>query len=142
MPTNFPQSNARQKVVITGLGTVSSIGFSIKDVKESLETGKSGIVHLEDRKKLGFRSGLSGTIKNFVPQYTLDRRYRKTLPEFGIWAWDAICQALDHAGLDPSIKPLELSDEEVAHIVAFLRSLTSSDLATLKADARSVSVGN
>lgn len=99
MPNNTPHTIPRRKVVITGMGTVSSIGNSLKEVKESLMSGKSGIVHLEDRKKLGFRSGLSGTIKNFSPKYPLDRRYRKTLPEFGIWAWEAICQALDQANL-------------------------------------------
>ena len=47
-----------------------------------------------------------------------------------------------HPGLDPLIKPLGLSDSEVASVVAFLRSLTSSNLVTLRADARSVAVGN
>lgn len=100
MPNNTPHSIPRRKVVITGMGTISSIGNSLKDVKESLMSGKSGIVHLEERKQLGFRSGLSGTIKNFTPKHPLDRRYRKTLPEFGIWAWEAICQAMDHADLE------------------------------------------
>ncbi len=95
-----PHSDSKRKVVITGMGTVSSIGSSLKEVCESLKKGKSGIVHLEKRKALGFRSGLSGTIKNFSPQYPLDRRYRKSLPEFGIWAWEAICHAFDHANLD------------------------------------------
>ncbi len=89
-----------KKVVITGIGAISSIGSSLEDISNSLRTGKSGIVHLDKRNALGFRSGLSGTIKNFTPKYPLDRRYRKTLPEFGLWAWDAICQSLDHAGLN------------------------------------------
>ena len=47
-----------------------------------------------------------------------------------------------HTGLDPLIKPLYLDDSEIAALVAFLKSLTSSDLDTLQADARSVAVGN
>ncbi|MDZ7781970.1 MAG: cytochrome c peroxidase [Halioglobus sp.] len=44
--------------------------------------------------------------------------------------------------LDAAIKPLGLSDSEVADIVAFLVSLTGSNIAELTADARSVATGN
>lgn len=81
------------------MGIVSSIGSSLGEVSESLKSGKSGIEFLEERKARGFRSGLSGTIKDFELHYPLNRRYRKTLPEFGIWAWEAVCQALEHASL-------------------------------------------
>jgi len=46
-----------------------------------------------------------------------------------------------HDGLDPRIRPLGLSDAEVAALVAFLESLTSPHIAELVADARSVAVG-
>ena len=44
--------------------------------------------------------------------------------------------------LDAAIQPLGLSDSEVADIVAFLVSLTGSNIAELTADARSVATGN
>ena len=44
--------------------------------------------------------------------------------------------------LDPLIKPLGLDEEEIASLVAFLRSLTAGNLAELQADARSAPVGN
>jgi cytochrome c peroxidase len=47
-----------------------------------------------------------------------------------------------HSGLDPFVTPLGLSDTEIASVVAFLQSLTASNLAVLAADARSVTVGN
>jgi cytochrome c peroxidase len=47
-----------------------------------------------------------------------------------------------HPGLDPRIQPLSLSENEIAALVGFLHSLTSSDIAALQADARSVEVGN
>ncbi len=47
-----------------------------------------------------------------------------------------------HDGLDPLIEPLELNDEEIASLVAFLGSLTGSNVEELRADARSVPVGN
>ena len=49
---------------------------------------------------------------------------------------------VSHPGLDPLIRPLGLNDSEIASIVAFLRSLTASNLAVLEADARTVAVGN
>lgn len=88
-----------RRVVITGLGTVSSLGHTTAEVTDSLITGKCGITLNNKRKEMGFRSGLSGAIRNFSSHFPLDRRYRKTLPEYGIWAWDAVCQALEHAGL-------------------------------------------
>jgi cytochrome c peroxidase len=49
---------------------------------------------------------------------------------------------IPHSGLDPLIVPLGLVDREKAALVAFMRSLTSPEIAALKADARSVEVGN
>lgn len=47
-----------------------------------------------------------------------------------------------HPGVDPLIRPLNLTDDEVAELVAFLQSLTSPDIGVLTKDARSVPVGN
>ncbi|HXV14461.1 MAG TPA: cytochrome c peroxidase [Candidatus Krumholzibacteria bacterium] len=47
-----------------------------------------------------------------------------------------------HPGLDPLLRPIDLSEHDVAALVAFLQGLTSPDLAELVADARSVAVGD
>lgn len=47
-----------------------------------------------------------------------------------------------HEGLDPLLRPLGLSEAEVAELVAFLESLTSGDVEELVDDARSEEVGN
>ena len=44
-----------KRVVITGMGIVSSIGNSTQEVTASLREGKSGISNAEDYAKLGFR---------------------------------------------------------------------------------------
>jgi cytochrome c peroxidase len=49
---------------------------------------------------------------------------------------------IPHDGLDPLLRPLGLSDDEVEALVAFLESLTSPDLTALVEDARSVPVGD
>lgn len=97
-----------RRVVVTGMGIVSSIGLNTNEVTRSLQTGKSGVVFLEERKKLGFRSGLSGFIDGFSDHSGLERRYRKTLPEYGLWAWNGVCQCLEQA----SIHPEELAGDE------------------------------
>jgi 3-oxoacyl-[acyl-carrier-protein] synthase-1 len=45
----------KRTVVVTGMGIVSSIGLSRKQVRKSLRESKSGIALLDERKKLGFR---------------------------------------------------------------------------------------
>lgn len=47
-----------------------------------------------------------------------------------------------HSGLDPLIRPLGLSEADIAALAAFLRSLTGDNVAALVADARSQRVGN
>ncbi|MDH3359659.1 MAG: beta-ketoacyl-[acyl-carrier-protein] synthase family protein, partial [Desulfobulbaceae bacterium] len=91
---------SNRRVVVTGVGIVSSLGLSGVEVTDSLRHGKTGISLVPERKELGFRSGLSGVVSGFDGQKKLDRKYRKTLPEYGWWAWDSICQALDEAGVE------------------------------------------
>jgi len=47
-----------------------------------------------------------------------------------------------HHGLDPMIQPIALSEDSIRAMVAFLGTLTSGDIETLRADARSADVGN
>ncbi|NOQ13432.1 MAG: beta-ketoacyl-ACP synthase I, partial [Methyloprofundus sp.] len=51
-----------KRIVITGLGIVSSIGNNSDEVLASLKEGKSGISFAEDYKELGFRSHVRGAI--------------------------------------------------------------------------------
>jgi len=88
-----------QRVVITGLGITSCLGNDSKSVTHALRNDKVGIQFLPQRKKLGFNSALSGVISDFDPKEHLTRKLRKTLPEFGIWAWAAISQAMTQAEL-------------------------------------------
>jgi 3-oxoacyl-[acyl-carrier-protein] synthase-1 len=92
--------SGRERVVITGLGIISCLGNDCSRAVSSLHEGRCGIELVEERKKLGFNSGLSGVIRNFDPTKYLTRKQRKTLPEFGIWAWAAIEQALGQAGIE------------------------------------------
>ncbi|MEN8134614.1 MAG: beta-ketoacyl-[acyl-carrier-protein] synthase family protein [Thermodesulfobacteriota bacterium] len=94
--------NDSNRVAITGLGIISCLGLSRTEVRQSLAEGCCGIEFLPERKELGFQSGLSGVIRGFNNLKVLDRKKRKTLPEFGLWAWAAIEQALDQANIPPT----------------------------------------
>ena len=93
--------NTSQRVAITGLGIISCLGNDCPSVTDALRCNKVGIQFLPERKQLGFNSGLSGVIADFDPTKYLTRKLRKTLPEYGIWAWAAINQAMEEAGLGP-----------------------------------------
>ena len=49
---------------------------------------------------------------------------------------------INHSGLDPRLKPLELSADEKRQLIAFLQSLTSDNVAAIAADARSTLIGD
>ena len=53
----------KRRVVITGMGIVSSIGNNVEQVKNSLINQKSGIVRSDTYKEMGFRSQIHGEVK-------------------------------------------------------------------------------
>ena len=63
-----------RRVVVTGLGIVSSIGNNASEVLESLKAGRSGITANEDMKEYGFRSQIAGDIKGLNLADMIDKR--------------------------------------------------------------------
>ena len=89
-----------KRVVITGLGIYSCIGKNLQDVRDSLYNGKSGIILDTERKKFGYRSGLTGFVEKPQLKGLLDRRARIMLPEQGEFAYMATIEAMKNAGID------------------------------------------
>lgn len=87
------------RVAITGIGIVSCLGVTVESVSASLRAGKSGIIRDERRKELGFRSPLTGAIKDFRPNGALSRKQLKTMPDFAVQAYTAAVDALAMSGL-------------------------------------------
>ena len=88
------------RVVITGIGIYSSIGKDLNEVAESLYKGKSGIILDQERKKNGYRSGLTGFVERPNLKTLLDRRARIMLPEQGEFAYMSTVEALKVARLE------------------------------------------
>ena len=87
-----------RRVVITGMGIVSSLGSDVDAVADSLKAGKSGISFVEAYKEKGFRSHVAG-----VPEINLDelidRKARRFMGDAAAYAYVSMQQAIDDAGL-------------------------------------------
>ncbi len=89
------------RVAITGIGIVSCLGCDVKTVALALRNGESGIVIDEERIGLGFRSPLTGAVKDFDPKAVLSRKQRKTMPDFAVQSYAAARDAIEMSGIDP-----------------------------------------
>ena len=89
-----------RRVVVTGLGIVSSIGNNASEVLESLKAGRSGITANEDMKEYGFRSQIAGDIKGLNLADMIDKRTLRFMGPGAAYAYLAMEQAIADAGLD------------------------------------------
>jgi 3-oxoacyl-[acyl-carrier-protein] synthase I len=90
-----------RRVVVTGMGVVSSIGNNTQEVLASLREGRSGIVRAEEYAKLGFRCQVHGAV-HLEWEPMVPRKPRRFM-EAGVgWNYIAMDQAIRDAGLEPS----------------------------------------
>jgi 3-oxoacyl-[acyl-carrier-protein] synthase-1 len=88
-----------RRVVVTGMGVVSSIGNNTQEVLASLREAKAGIVRAEKYAELGFRCQVHGAV-NLEWEPMIPRKARRFM-EAGIgWNYIAMDQAIRDAGLD------------------------------------------
>ncbi len=98
-----------KRVVITGMGIYSCLGENLKEVKESLYKGKSGIIFDQERKDFGYRSGLTGMVVEPNLKKLLSRRDRISMGQESKYAYVATIEALRNAKIDEHY----LENEEV-----------------------------
>ena len=89
-----------RRVVITGMGIVSSIGNNTQEVLASLHEAKSGITRADKYAELGFRSQVQGA-PTLNPADVIDRRAMRFLGEGAAWNHVAMEQAIQDSGLEP-----------------------------------------
>jgi 3-oxoacyl-[acyl-carrier-protein] synthase-1 len=90
---------AMRRVVVTGMGIVSSIGNNTQEVLASLREAKSGIVYAEKYAELGFRCQVHGA-PNLEWEAMVPRKARRFM-EAGIgWCFVSMEQAIRDAGLE------------------------------------------
>jgi len=95
-----------RRVVVTGLGIVSSIGNNAEEVEASLRAGASGIEASPEMVEHGFRSQVAGTLK-IEPKEHVDKRALRFMGPGAAYAHIAMSQAITDAGL---------SDDDVVNV--------------------------
>jgi len=101
-----------RRVVVTGMGIISSIGNNTQEVVASLREGRSGVVKADEYEKLGFRSQVHGSLKIDLDA-AVDRRARRFMGDGAAYAWLAMEQAIRDAGLEAQ----EVSHERTGLVV-------------------------
>ena len=101
-----------RRVVVTGMGIVSSIGNTTQEVLTSLREAKSGITKAEDHEKYGFRCQVHGK-PTLNPEELVDRRAMR-FHGLGT-AWNHV--AMDQAIADSGLTPEDISNERTGIIM-------------------------
>jgi 3-oxoacyl-[acyl-carrier-protein] synthase I len=101
-----------RRVVVTGMGIVSSIGNNTQEVLASLREARSGISKAEDYEKLGFRCQVHGA-PTLNAEDAVDRRAMRFHGGGTAWNHVAMEQAIRDAGLEEA----EVSDERTGIIM-------------------------
>lgn len=94
-----------RRVVITGMGVVSSIGDNVAEATKSLREGRSGVTRSEQFAEMGFKCQVWARPKMNVED-VLDRRTRRFMGEGAAWNYVAMQEALAESGL---------TEDEISH---------------------------
>jgi 3-oxoacyl-[acyl-carrier-protein] synthase II len=90
-----------RRVVITGLGTVTSIGVGSKAFGESLRRGANGVTKFRAQNALGFPFDQGGEVHHFDPRRWVRRHDPEQIGRSSQFAIAAARQAIEDAGLTP-----------------------------------------
>src|SRR6202795_3358045 len=101
-----------KRVVVTGMGIVSSIGNNTQEVLASLREAKSGVVRADKYVEMGFRSQVHGA-PSLDASEAVDRRAMRFLGGGAAWNHVAMEQAIRDAGLEET----EVSNERTGIIM-------------------------
>ncbi len=88
-----------KRVVVTGLGIVSSIGNCKDEVIDSLKQGRSGVVSSPIYKEMGFRSQIHAPIKIELDNF-IDRKIKRFMGDGAAFNYIAMQQAITDSGLE------------------------------------------
>lgn len=101
-----------RRVVVTGLGVVSSIGNNQQEVLDSLRAGRSGIGFNEKYAELGFRCHVDGSIKLDTADF-IDRKLRRFMGDSAAFNYIAMKEAIADAGLEEA----QISDPRIGLVM-------------------------
>lgn len=120
----------KRRVVITGMGPVTSLGIGLADFWEALKEGRSGITRITSFDPQGLPTQIAGEITLFEPGYYMDHKASQRMDRFCHFAVAAARLALTDAGL-PEGKELEILGIE-PHRAAIVVGSGIGGMATLE----------
>lgn len=88
-----------RRVVVTGMGIVSSLGNNKSEVLDSLREGRSGITYQPEYAEMGLRSHVAGSIKDLDLAALIDRKLMRFMAKGHAYAWLAMQEAIEDAKL-------------------------------------------
>ena len=91
----------KRRVVITGIGVISSIGIGKEAFWESLRKGRSGIARITSFDPAPLATQFAGEVRNFDPLLYIDRKSLKRMDRTSQFAVACAKMAVQDAGLDP-----------------------------------------
>src|ERR1700745_3506728 len=94
-----------RRVVVTGMGLVSSIGHNTQEVRASLREAKAGIIRADKYAELGFRCQVHGA-PTLKAEEAIDRRAMRFLGGGAAW---------NHAAMEQAIRDAGLEENEISH---------------------------
>ena len=88
-----------KRVVISGIGIVSCLGYDKTAVLDSLQQGRSGIKFKQEYADMGMRSHVAGSIDLDTTEL-IDRKVKRFMGDAAAFAYVSMQQAIDDAKLD------------------------------------------
>ncbi len=93
-------SDVSRRVVVTGVGAVTSLGLSARDTWEGMTAGRSGVDVVSAFDSAAFQVHIASEVRNFEPKDVLDRREVRRLDRFTQFAMYAAQMAVADSGLE------------------------------------------
>ena len=113
-----------RRVVVTGIGIVSSIGNNKAEVIDALRAGRSGIEYCDTYAEMGFRSHIHGSLKLDLDNH-VDRKIRRFMGDGSAYNYVAMQEAIADAGLTET----EISHERSGLVMGSGGPSTSNQVA-------------
>src|ERR1035437_2554731 len=92
-------TNGQPRVVVTGMGAVTSLGLNVQSTWDGMVAGKSGISRITQFDPSRLTTQIAAEVKDFDPSQVLDRKDQRRNDRYVQLALVAARQAMDQAGL-------------------------------------------
>ena len=89
-----------KRLVITGMGVVSSFGSDLKSFWENIREGVSGVEQIDWAKEKGYNSYIAAPVKGFNWRDFFEIKEKKFIDDYATYAIAATNMAIEDSGID------------------------------------------